>query len=57
LERALGDAPSVEGLSEDEAFRTLADFLMPRIAQARRGELSTKSLDDIRREERKRAGR
>ena len=56
LDRALGDAPSLEGLNEDEAFRVLADFLRHRIAQARRGQLSTKSVDVIRQEERKRAG-
>lgn len=56
LDRAFGDAPSLEGLNEDEAFSVLADFLRPRIEQAQRGQLSAKSLDDIRREERKRAG-
>ena len=56
LGRALGDAPSLTGLSEDEAFEALANFLEPRIEQARRGQLSGKSVEDIRRDERKRAG-
>ena len=56
LGRALGDAPALKGLTKDEAFEALANFLEPRIEQARRGQLSGKSLDDIRREERKRAG-
>jgi hypothetical protein len=43
-------------MSEDEAFMTLANFLEPRVEQARRGQLSGKPLDEIRREERKRAG-
>ena len=56
LKRTLGDAPALEGMSEDEAVAALAGFLEPRIAQARRGELSTKSMTDIRREAHKRAG-
>ena len=56
LGRALGDAPALDGMSEDEAFKALADFLKPRIEQARRGQLTGKSVEDIRREERKRAG-
>lgn len=56
LGRALGDAPALAGMSEDEAFIALANFLEPRIEQARRGQLSLKSLDEIRSEERMRAG-
>lgn len=56
LGRALGDAPALGGMSEDEAFIALANFLGPRIEQARRGQLSGKSLDEIQREERERAG-
>ena len=37
-------------MSEDEALEALSDFLKPRIEQARRGELSTKSFEDIRKE-------
>lgn len=54
LGRALGDAPALDRMSEDEAFTALTNFLEPRIEQARRGQLSGKSLDEIRREERKR---
>ncbi len=56
LGRALGDAPSLTGLSEGEAFKALTNFLEPRIEQARRGQLSGRSVEDIRRDERKRAG-
>jgi len=56
LNRALRDAPSLEGMTEDEAFSALAEFLEPRIEQARRGVLSNKSMDEIRREARKQAG-
>lgn len=44
-------------MTGQEAFDALNDFLKPRIDQARRGELSTKSVADIRREARMRAGR
>ncbi len=43
-------------MSEDQAFMALANFLEPRIEQARHGGLAGKSVDEIRREERKRAG-
>jgi hypothetical protein len=56
LGRALGDTPALDDMSEDQAFMALANVLEPRVEQARRGELSGKSLDEIRREERKRAG-
>lgn len=52
LRRTLDGVPALDSMSEYEAFRALADFLEPRIEQARRGELSTKSVADIRREER-----
>ena len=55
LGRAPGDVPALDGMSEDQAFMALANFLEPRIEQARRGDLSGKSLDGIRREERTRA--
>ncbi|WP_425074879.1 antitoxin [Sagittula sp. S175] len=57
LTRTLGDAPSLYGMSEDEAYAALAGFLGPRIDQARRGELSSKSISDIRREARTKAER
>lgn len=56
LSRALGDTPALAGMREDQTFMALVNFLEPRIEQARRGELSGKSLDEIRREERERAG-
>ena len=56
LKRTLGDAPAVDGMSEDEAVAALADFLRPRIEQARRGEFSTKSMTDIRHEAHKQDG-
>ena len=56
LKRTLGEAPAVDDMSEDEALEALSDFLKPRIEQARRGELSTKSFEDIRKEAHRRAG-
>ena len=56
LKRTLGDAPALNDMSEDEAVTALADFLKPRIEQARLGEFSTKSMADIRREARKQVG-
>ncbi|RSK35930.1 antitoxin [Rhodovulum iodosum] len=56
LNRALGDTPALDGMSEGEAFKALSNVLEPRIEQARRDRVFGKSLDDIRREERKRAG-
>ena len=56
LKRILGDALVMGDLSEDEAVASLADFLKPRIDQARRGELSVKSMADIRREAHEQAG-
>jgi hypothetical protein len=43
-------------MSEAEAVAALADFLKPRIEQARLGEFSKKSLADIRREAHQQAG-
>ena len=56
LDSTLGEAPTVEDMSEDEALEALSDFLRPRIEQAYRGELSTKSFEDIRKEAHRRAG-
>lgn len=56
LKRTLGEVPAVDDMSEDEALEALSDFLKPRIEQARRGELSTKSFEDIRKEAHRRAG-
>ena len=57
LNRTLGDAPALEGMSEEAAFSALTQFLAPRIEEARRGELSSKSIRDIRREARAQAER
>jgi hypothetical protein len=56
LARTLGDAPALEDMSEDEALAALTAFLRPRIEQARRGEVSAKSMADIRDEARRPAG-
>lgn len=56
LKRTLGDAPALSDMSEDEALVALASFLKARIEQAQRGELSAKSIADIRREAREQAG-
>ncbi len=56
LKRTLGDAPALDDMSEAESVAALADFLKPRIEQARRGAISTKSMDDIRREAHDQAG-
>ena len=56
LKRTLGDTPALDYMSEDEAVAALADFLKPRIEQARLGEFSTKSMADIRRDAHKQAG-
>ena len=56
LKPTLGDAPALEDMSEAEAVAALADFLKPRIEQARRGEFSKNSLADIRREAHQQAG-
>ena len=56
LKRTLGDAPPLNNMTEDEAVSALADFLKPRIEQARRGEFSKKSLADIQREAHEQAG-
>ena len=56
LKRTLGDAPDLDDMSESEAVAALADFLKPRIEQARLGIFSTKSIADIRREARTQVG-
>lgn len=56
LDRTLGDAPALAEMSEEDALLALSAFLKPRIEQARRGELSPKSLAEIRQEARAQAG-
>ena len=56
LAQTLGAFPEIEGMSEAEALKALSEFLEPRIEQARRGEFSPRSPEDIRRAAHKRAG-
>jgi hypothetical protein len=56
LKRTIGDAPALDNMNEAEAVAALSDFLRPRIEQARRGELSLKTITDIRREAREQSG-
>lgn len=56
LDRTLREVPAVDGMNEDEALAALSRFLKPRIEQAQRGEVSTKSFEDIRKEAHRRAG-
>jgi Antitoxin ParD len=56
LKRTLGEAPTLTDMSESEAVAALAEFLKPRIDQARRGAFSEKSMADIRREAHRQAG-
>lgn len=56
LNKTLADAPPIDDMSDTEAFAKLSDFLKPRIDQARHGDLSNKSIADIKRDARKQAG-
>lgn len=56
LRRTLGDVPEVSGMSEEAALAQLRDTLEPRIAEALRGERSSRSIEDIRAEARSQAG-
>ena len=56
LNRTLGDAPKVDGMSGDDALAALSDFLEPRVEQAKRGEISKKSAKEIRKKAHLRAG-
>ncbi|MGE0824399.1 MAG: antitoxin [Candidatus Binatia bacterium] len=47
LMRALPDLPELETLSEEEALQRLEAFLQPRIAEARRGDVIARSVDEI----------
>ncbi|MYB35033.1 MAG: antitoxin [Gammaproteobacteria bacterium] len=48
LGKTLGNNPDPGNASEDQAISLLSEFLGPRVEQALRGELSTKSIEDIR---------
>lgn len=56
LQRTLSEAPILQDMDEGEALEALSDFLKPRVEQARRGELSTKSVENIRKVARRCAG-
>jgi len=43
-------------MSKEETIRALSDFLRLRVKQARAGELSTKSLEEIKAAARRQAG-
>tara|TARA_E500000318_G_scaffold45176_1_gene42667 strand:+ start:7203 stop:7469 length:267 start_codon:yes stop_codon:yes gene_type:complete len=56
LARTLEDVPTVQGMNEADALAALSDFLKPRLEQARHGEFSERSIEDIRQAARKQAG-
>ncbi len=47
LERALPPLPDMDSLSEEEALNKLEDFLNPRIVAARKGQFSSRSVEQI----------
>jgi hypothetical protein len=47
LERALPPLPNMESMSEEEALHKLEDLLEPRIASARKGGFSSRSVEQI----------
>ena len=47
LERVLPEIPNMDDMSEEEALQALEDFLKPRIEAAERGEISSRSVNDI----------
>ncbi|SIO30568.1 hypothetical protein [Vannielia litorea] len=47
MSRTLGDAQDVAGKSDKEALDALRDVLMPRIEEARRGEFSELTMEEI----------
>lgn len=47
LERALPPLPDMDALTEEEALHQLETFLKPRIDAAERGEVITKSVEQI----------
>lgn len=55
LERVLPPLPDMESMSEEEALNKLEDFLKPRIESAKKGEFSSRSVEqifeDVRREQ------
>ncbi len=47
LERSLPDVPEIDSLSEEEALQKLEEFLKPRIEEAQKGKISSKSVSQI----------
>lgn len=47
LERALPPLPDVSSMSEEEAINKLEEFLNPRIEAARKGQFSSRSVEQI----------
>jgi hypothetical protein len=47
LTRALPHVPDIDDLSEEEALGRLEAFLRPRIAEAERGEVAERSVEQI----------
>ena len=47
LERTLPRLPQIESLSEEEALQRLETFLRPRVAEAERGEVAERSVEQI----------
>ena len=56
LRRTFGDVPEVSDMTTEAALEKLRSVLETRLAQARRGERSTQSLEDVRARARKQAG-
>ncbi len=56
LTRTLNEAPDVGEMSEMQALEALSDYLKPRLEQAKKGEFSSKSFEDIRKDAKNRAG-
>ena len=47
LEQTLPSGPDLDSLSEEEAMRKLEEFLKPRMNAAKRGQVSSRSVQDI----------
>jgi len=47
LERALPPMPDIDSLSDEEALAKLEEYLKPRIESAKKGEFSSRSVEDI----------
>lgn len=56
LDCTLKEMPAVDDMNETEAFEVLSHFLADRIDQAKQGQFSTKSFNDIRKNAHRRSG-